>query len=107
MGDHGFGGGQHAGLEFAQSLDVAHGVGEIRPLEIEVVDRHRLLEDRGVLVPRVDGHERRVVVNHVVPPHQPGLVGQAVGMGAVGRAQEEQGRIDCTAGDHIARGLNC
>jgi hypothetical protein len=58
----------------------------------------------GLLAHGVDGHQRGVVVHHVVAPHQPRRVGQPVGVRAGGRAQQQQRRVHRAAGDDVGLG---
>ncbi len=84
-----------------QQLDVAHGqvitAGRIAP--IEVVDRQGLGEFR---VQRRQGQRQHggQSVEHIVAAQLIGAVGQALGMGVIGRFQQQGGGVRRTRGRH-------
>ena len=99
-------GGEHARLQLAEQLDVAHGIGKVRPFEVEIIDRHRLLENGRIAAQGIDGHQRRIVVHHVIASQQPRRIRQPVGMLVVGRTHEQQRRVDRTARHDKAVGID-
>ena len=87
------------GVGLAEHLDAAQRELPVVGTGVPVVDGQRLLELGGVRLLR-DRHQRQVVVPHVVPAHDVRAVGQPVRVLVVGRAQQQQRRVQRTAGHH-------
>ena len=83
---------RHDGVRAALRLDVPERKRRVRPREVVVVDRERLLEPVVVRPPRDALHHRREV-RHVAPADQAGAVRQPVRMRVAGRSQQQGGRV--------------
>ena len=92
-------GAQHLAVHLPQGLDLTHGMVPALLSPVEVVDRERLLEHRGVRL-QGDPDHRPEHMLHQVSAHQAGAVGQAVGMGVTAGAQQQGRRVHRTAGGH-------
>ncbi|MFJ9683314.1 hypothetical protein ACIRP2_35500 [Streptomyces sp. NPDC101194] len=86
------------GVGRAEHLDAAERVIEVVRAEVPVIDGEGLLE-AGVVGLVGDGHQRQVVVAHVVAADDVGAVGQAVRVTVVGGAQQQGGGVRRAAGD--------
>ena len=64
----------------------------VRP-EVIIIDAYGLLKHGGV-GSSGQGHQRRIVVGHVVPADHIGAIGQAVGVPVTGGTQQQRRRVD-------------
>ncbi|CAG6390601.1 hypothetical protein SCOCK_10070 [Actinacidiphila cocklensis] len=87
------------GVRLAEHLDAAERVVPVVGAQIPVVQGQRLLEPGGVRLLR-HGHQRHVVVPHVVAPHDVRAVGQPPGMPVVCRTQQQHRGVHRATGDH-------
>ena len=83
---------EHRRLRLAEHLDVAEGIVELGPAEIEVVQAQRLLIAGRVRLLR-DGQHRLAVVEHVVAADLVGAVGEAARVLVVGGREQQAGRV--------------
>jgi choline dehydrogenase-like flavoprotein len=85
---------RHVGLQdlprnAAEQLDVAEREAALAVAEVEVIEAERLLVNRVVLEPRRYRDNRARIVVHEVSPDLVRAVGQAVGVGVIGRSQQQ------------------
>src|SRR6516162_48748 len=90
---------EHLAVGFAEHLDMTERVVPIIRAEVEIIERECFLEHGGVGLLR-NREEGRVVVAHVVTSDDSRVVRQSVRMLVIGRAQQQQGRVDCATGEH-------
>ena len=77
----------------------------VRAAEIEIVDRHGLLENGVVVAQRIEPLHHRGKVRHVAPADQPRRVAKTIRMFVRGRAEQQRRRVDGAAGDDHERAL--
>ena len=84
-------------------LNLPERVGRRRPAQIEVVDRHRLLEHGRVLPERMKPLHHRRKVRHVARADEAGGVREPVRMLVACRSQQQRGGVDGAARDDHER----
>ena len=81
---------RHHAVRAALRLDLSQRERTVRALEVEVVDRHRLLEHGVVDAEGVEALHHGRQVRHVALADQARRVGEAAGMLVVGRPQQQR-----------------